>query len=268
MTLECFDNGTIPRHAKLMLPYRVRRAIGTAADAHTSQDGFPGIWDVLDMLGRGGEFATVEYQPDYKRQYRIGTYHAVHWTQPARDDPDQNDLWSMYLPPRVRSIALPVCAADTRRARCCGPGSCCRASTSSAAHTPARRRTHRVHIQVRMWRCQQRMNSNGRREGRRSVENELLLIDALVRTVGRHNLHVRPCPHECLAHRPAGVHGGADGAIRAGGAAGHVSARAHRAGQPRRRSHQPAAGTRLPRRHRAPACPARQPMLRVRVAVV
>ena len=35
------------------------------------------------------------------KRYRFKQLLSIGWAQLDRDDPDQNDLWSMYLPPKV-----------------------------------------------------------------------------------------------------------------------------------------------------------------------
>lgn len=58
-------------------------------------------WDVIDALNLKFPQKPIEYEPLYGRRYEFKRLHIVSWEQPDCSDIDQNDLWSMYLPPKA-----------------------------------------------------------------------------------------------------------------------------------------------------------------------
>ena len=65
------------------------------------QEKYPHVWSVFEALGLKFPGEPIEYLPDIGKRYRFKTLLSIGWAQLNRDDPDQNDLWSMYLPPKV-----------------------------------------------------------------------------------------------------------------------------------------------------------------------
>ena len=59
----------------------------------------PHLWDALRLLNFTGR--TVAYEPGPRSRYRFDTLHRLQWAQPDTADPEQNDLWSDYLPSQV-----------------------------------------------------------------------------------------------------------------------------------------------------------------------
>ncbi len=81
----------LPAGATLLMPSR-----GTS----------PHLWEALELAQYAGP--TVAYEPGPHVRYHFATLHRVQWAQPvpAAVDPEQNDLWSDYLPSRVALSAL------------------------------------------------------------------------------------------------------------------------------------------------------------------
>ena len=59
------------------------------------------MWDNLELLGIKFPRAPIEYEPDHGKRYLIKKLYIMDWVQLDKEDPDQNDVWSLYLPPRV-----------------------------------------------------------------------------------------------------------------------------------------------------------------------
>ena len=59
------------------------------------------VWDNLELLGIKFPRAPIEYEPDHGKRYLIKKLYIMDWVQLDKEDPDQNDVWSLYLPPRV-----------------------------------------------------------------------------------------------------------------------------------------------------------------------
>eukprot|EP00049_Salpingoeca_infusionum_P015049 m.288289 g.288289 ORF g.288289 m.288289 type:complete len:786 (-) comp15800_c1_seq1:469-2826(-) len=70
----------------------------------------PAVWDLLELMSQHDEKLTgwqdraLEY--DAAASYRFKTLSLVSFTQPNKDDVDQNDLWSAYLPSKASVVAL------------------------------------------------------------------------------------------------------------------------------------------------------------------
>ena len=62
------------------------------------------VWDNLELLGIKFPRAPIEYEPDHGKRYLIKKLYIMDWVQLDKEDPDQNDMWSLYLPPRVSQL--------------------------------------------------------------------------------------------------------------------------------------------------------------------
>eukprot|EP00054_Salpingoeca_dolichothecata_P026414 m.188814 g.188814 ORF g.188814 m.188814 type:complete len:426 (+) comp25649_c1_seq17:1169-2446(+) len=87
---------------------------GAAPDAKflvPQQELVPRVWDALETLDLPSRKPHVIYAPARRKRYFFKKLYFVTWVQLDKDDPDQNDLWSDYLPPRL-GLNLLRSAAD------------------------------------------------------------------------------------------------------------------------------------------------------------
>eukprot|EP00038_Savillea_parva_P027749 m.61258 g.61258 ORF g.61258 m.61258 type:complete len:795 (+) comp8013_c1_seq1:131-2515(+) len=84
------DNG-VAKDAQLLLPPRYESQLP---------------WDFITMLGITLKHTPLEYTPGNGKSYHFSTLHRIDWVQLNTDDPDNNDLWSDYLPSRIALFKL------------------------------------------------------------------------------------------------------------------------------------------------------------------
>jgi hypothetical protein len=65
-----------------------------------AQDSDPFLWEAFDLLGVPMP-QSVEYRFQLRQRYHFERLWSINWVQLNKDDVEQNDLWSMSLPPKV-----------------------------------------------------------------------------------------------------------------------------------------------------------------------
>lgn len=63
-------------------------------------------WNFLEVLGIKLKNAPIEYEPGLGRRYHFDTLHRIDWVQLNTEDPENNDMWSEYLPSRIAITTL------------------------------------------------------------------------------------------------------------------------------------------------------------------
>ena len=140
--------------------YERNGLLTTACPLLPSKTSAPLLWEMLDLLGVEFKKTPLIYTPGEAR-YLFKELHIINWLQQS-DDPDQNDLWSDFVPPRTGIARL---RDRVRRHQLSGSTN---NSTASFAIVYAARDPSLS----------------------RSVVNDDLIIDAITKLVGRDHFYV------------------------------------------------------------------------------
>ena len=77
----------------------------------------PAVHEFLELFGVKLKHKPIIYDPKMGKRYKFKKLHRIDWVQLNNDDPEQNDLWSDYLPSRLALDRLREAAAAHQAAR-------------------------------------------------------------------------------------------------------------------------------------------------------